>query len=274
MSAADLVRLASRYNLARLMEREDFRSRFRDNAPIAVHELLYPLIQAYDSVALRADVELGGTDQIFNLLVGREIQRTYEQAPQIVMTLPLLVGTDAHLEEGRIVGEKMSKSLGNYIGIHEPPEQIYGKLLAISDPLMWHYTALLSFRSNAEIESLRGDPLGAKRALARELVARFHGAEAATSAEQAFVRRFSKGELPEQVSEVSLVAQSSLALPNALKEAGLVPSTSDARRAIMQGGVKVDGEKITSLEHMLPCPGTYLLQKGKLGICRLTLRRE
>jgi len=272
MSAADLVRLASHYNLARLMEREDFRSRYQNNEPVSVHELLYPLVQAYDSVALQADVELGGTDQIFNLLVGREIQRDYGQPPQVVMTLPLLVGTDARLEDGSLVGDKMSKSLGNYIGINEPPESIFGKVMSISDPLMWHYTELLSRRTNEELASLKGDPLRAKKELGQELVARFYSAEVAAEVRTAFERRFSQHQLPDEIPEVTLVAPpEGLPLPSALKEAGLVSTTSDARRNITQGAVKVDGEKVTAVERVLATPGCYLLQKGKLGICRLRL---
>ncbi|MDY0062004.1 MAG: tyrosine--tRNA ligase [Myxococcota bacterium] len=272
MTAADLVRLASHYNLARLMEREDFRSRYQNNEPVSVHELLYPLVQAYDSVALQADVELGGTDQIFNLLVGREIQRDYGQPPQVVMTLPLLVGTDARLEDGSLVGDKMSKSLGNYIGINEPPESIFGKVMSISDPLMWHYTELLSRRTNEELASLKGDPLRAKKELGQELVARFYSAEVAAEVRTAFERRFSQHQLPDEIPEVTLVAPpEGLPLPSALKEAGLVSTTSDARRNITQGAVKVDGEKVTAVERVLATPGCYLLQKGKLGICRLRL---
>jgi len=272
MTAADLVRLASHYNLARLMEREDFRSRYQNNEPVSVHELLYPLVQAYDSVALQADVELGGTDQIFNLLVGREIQRDYGQPPQVVMTLPLLVGTDARLEDGSLVGDKMSKSLGNYIGINEPPESIFGKVMSISDPLMWHYTELLSRRTNEELASLKGDPLRAKKELGQELVARFYSAEVAAEVRTAFERRFSQHQLPDEIPEVTLVAPpEGLPLPSALKEAGLVSTTSDARRNIQQGAVKVDGEKVTAVERVLATPGCYLLQKGKLGICRLRL---
>jgi tyrosyl-tRNA synthetase len=255
------------------MERDDFRTRYQNNEPISVHELLYPLVQAYDSVALRADVEMGGQDQIFNLLVGREIQRDYGQRPQIAITVPLLVGTDARLEEGKLVGDKMSKSMGNYVGINEPPEQIFGKLMAVSDPLMWHYTELLSFRSNTEIEALRDDPMAAKKALAHELVARFHGSIAGDEALAAFTRRFSEHRLPDEIPEKTATAPvEGLPLPNALKEAGLVPTTSQARRDLQQGAVRVDGEKITSVDHVLPVGGPYLLQKGKLGICKLTLR--
>ncbi len=276
MSAADMIRLASRYNLARLMEREDFRSRYKANEPISVHELLYPLIQAYDSVALQADVELGGTDQIFNLLVGREMQRAHGQRPQVVMTVPLLVGIDARQDEqGNIVGDKMSKSLGNYVGIDEPPDQIFGKIMSISDPVMWHYTELLSRRSTAQIEALRGDPMRAKIELAKELVARFYSQEEADAAEARFRKRFSRKELPDDIPEVTLeLDQDALPLPNALKAAGLVKSTSEARRNIKQGAVRVDRERVRDLDHTLRVPGRYLIQKGKLGIRYLNLTRS
>lgn len=272
LGAAALVQLASQYNLARLMEREDFRSRFANNLPISVHELLYPLIQAYDSVALRADVELGGTDQVFNLLVGREIQRAYGQKPQIVMTVPLLVGTSSHLEDGRIVGDKMSKSLGNYIGIDEPAAEIFGKVMSISDPVMWHYYELLSTRPTEDLEALRQRPRDAKVALGRELVTRYHGAGAAEQAATAFARRFVRGELPADIPEVTLQAPAEgLPLPNALQQAGLVASTSEARRNIRQGAVRVDGQRVSDMNHLLYAPGRVLLQKGKRGICYVTL---
>ncbi len=271
MTAADMVRLAGRYTLARLMEREDFRRRFSENAPISVHELLYPLVQAYDSVALQADVELGGHDQIFNLLVGREIQRAYGQRPQIVMTVPLLVGTDARLEDGKIVGDKMSKSMNNYIGIDEPPEQIFGKIMSVSDPLMWHYFELLSRRSNAEIEALRESPRDAKVALGRELVARYWSAEAADAAVQGFEQRFARKELPDEIPEHRLPAAAPVPLPTALKEMGLAKSTSEARRNIQQGAVRVDDARIVDVDHCLASPGRYLIRKGKLGLAYLVL---
>jgi len=272
LSAAGLVQLASQYNLARLMEREDFRSRFANNQPISVHELLYPLVQAYDSVALEADVELGGTDQVFNLLVGREIQRAYGQRPQVVMTVPLLVGTDARLEDGKIVGDKMSKSLGNYIGIDDAAGEIFGKIMSVSDPVMWHYYELLSTQRSEAIETLKGRPRDAKVALGRELVSRYHGAEAADRAARAFASRFARGELPADIPEVALQAPpEGLPLPNALKLAGLVRSTSEARRNIKQGAVRVDGQRIKALDHLLAAPGRYLLQKGKRGICYAVL---
>lgn len=271
LGAADMIHLASLYSLARMMERDDFRSRYRDNAPISIHELLYPLIQAYDSVALAADVEIGGTDQIFNLLVGRDIQRSYGQQPQVVLTTPLLVGTDARLEHGELVGDKMSKSLGNYIGINEPPDEIFGKIMSISDPLMWHYTDLLSRRSNEEIEALRTNPLQAKRALGRELVSRFYSEEAAEHAAHSFFRRFSNRDLPDDIPEHTILVSKDHPLPNALRDAGLVKSTSEARRNIQQGAVRVDGDRVRDTDHMLVVPGLYLLQKGKRSICYLQL---
>lgn len=272
MTGADLIRLAARYNLARLMERDDFRKRYQGNQPIAVHELLYPLVQGYDSVALKADVELGGTDQIFNLLVGRELQRQVKQPQQTVMTVPLLVGTDAKLEDGEFVGDKMSKSTGNYIGIDEPPNEMYGKVMALSDDLMWHYAELLSERSNDELEALKGKPLEAKKALGREFVTLFHSAQAAEAASDAFHRRFANKELPDEIPEVSATppADRPYQIPNALVDAGLVKSTNVGRQVVKAGAVKIDGEKCTDLRRVLE-PGRYLLQKGKRGIAYLTV---
>lgn len=241
--AADLIQLAAKHTVARMLERDDFSKRYKSNQPIAIHEFLYPLIQGYDSVALKADVELGGTDQKFNLLVGRELQKHYGQKPQTIITMPLLVGLDGV--------QKMSKSLGNYIGINDEPNDMFGKTMSISDDLMWRYFELLSFRPLTEIEEMKQrvtageNPRNSKVKLALELVERFHGKEAADRAESEFVNRFQKGALPEHIEEVSVEsAGESIFIANLLKEAGLVASTSEALRMIKQGAVRINGEKV------------------------------
>ena len=243
MSAADLIQLAARQTVARMLERDDFSKRYRSGQPIAIHEFLYPLIQGYDSVALKADVELGGTDQKFNLLMGRELQKQYGQPPQVVITMPLLEGLDGV--------NKMSKSLGNYVGIHEPPEEMFGKLMSISDELMWRYFDLLSFRPMADIERLKQEvaagrnPRDVKFELAEEIVARFHDRAAAERARQAFIARFQKGALPDELPEVALApGDEGMPLPRLLKEAGLVASTSEGIRMIRQGAVRINGDRV------------------------------
>ena len=242
LGAAGLIKLAAKYTLARLLERDDFSKRFRDNTPIAMHELLYPLMQGYDSVALRSDIELGGTDQKFNLLVGRELQRHYGQEPQCVLTMPLLEGLDGV--------EKMSKSKNNYIGITEPPDEMFGKVMSISDELMWRWYDLVSARGNDEIAAFKREaaegrnPRDIKVLLAKEIVARFHSARAADAAEQAFNERFRAGAAPDDMPELTLAGEAAggLGIAAVLKQAGLAPSTSEAVRNLEQGGVKVDGD--------------------------------
>ena len=270
MDAADLIQLAARHTVARMLEREDFDKRYRSGQPIAIHEFLYPLIQGYDSVALKADVELGGTDQKFNLLVGRELQRQYGQPQQVVLMMPILEGLDGV--------QKMSKSLGNYVGIDEPPGEMFGKLMSISDELMWRYFELLSFRPMTEIEALRRavaegrNPRDVKFELAREIVARFHDVVAAERAQAEFVARFQKGVLPEELPEVRLEApEEGLPLPNLLKSAGLVSSTSEGLRMIRQGAVRLDGERVSDTGRSLP-PGTeVVVQVGKRRFARVFL---
>jgi len=273
------VRLAAHWPLARMLERDDFKTRFREGKSISMHELLYPLFQGYDSVALKADVELGSTDQLFNLLVGRTLMREYGQEGQVIMTGPILEGIDARLEDGRIVGDKMSKSLDNYVGIAEPPEQMFGKLMSISDDLMWRYAELLSNRPLAEIQADRTrvasgalHPKEVKVALAKELVTRFHGADAASRAAEEFERRFSRRELDAEKLPEKVVENGGKPIPlvRALTEAQLTASTSEARRLITQGAVKVNGEKVSDLKAELPV-GTQVVQVGKLRAARLTV---
>ena len=274
------VRLAAHWPLARMLERDDFKTRFREGKSISMHELLYPLFQGYDSVALKADVELGSTDQLFNLLVGRTLMREYGQEGQVILTGPILEGLDARLENGRIVGDKMSKSLDNYVGIAEPPGEMFGKLMSISDDLMWRYAELLSGRPLPEVQADRAKvasgalhPKDVKVALAKELVARFHGPDAATRAAEEFERRFSRRELDaDSLPEKSVDGGGKpVLLVRALTEAQLTASTSDARRLITQGAVKVGGEKVSDLKAELPV-GTHVVQVGKLRAARLTVR--
>jgi len=274
-----LVRLAARWPLARMLEREDFKTRFREGKSIALHELLYPLLQGYDSVALKADIELGSSDQLFNLLVGRTLMRELGMEPQVILTGPILEGLDAKLEGGRIVGEKMSKSLDNYVGVAEPPESIFGKLMSISDDLMWRYLELLSGKSLQEVASMKAQvaqetlhPKDVKVAFASEMVARFHGPEAAKRAAEDFDSRFSKKQLDVESlpkKEVRLPAgTSTLPLVRALVDAELVSSTSDGRRLISQGAVRLDTARVTDVKAELG-PGDYLVQVGKLRAARL-----
>ncbi|MEW6688045.1 MAG: tyrosine--tRNA ligase [Pseudomonadota bacterium] len=267
LGAEGMIRLSARYTVARLLERDDFRNRFRNNQPIAVHELLYPLMQGYDSVAMKADVELGGTDQKFNLLVGRELQRHYGQEPQCILTLPLLEGLDGQ--------EKMSKSLGNYVGITEPPREMFGKLMSISDERMWRYIELLSFASSEAIrlwkrEAREGrNPREIKVLFAKEIVARFHGKAAAQRAEAEFEERHRHGKVPENLEEVSLPG-GGLTTTKILKLAGLAPSASEANRLIEQGGVKFNGERVSDRAKVF-APGTYVVQVGKLKARRVRI---
>jgi tyrosyl-tRNA synthetase len=273
MSFADVVRLASRHTVARMLERDDFRKRYTGNTPISIHEFLYPLAQGYDSVALQCDIELGSSDQLFNLLVGRALMHQYGQVPQIVLTGPILEGLDAKLDPvtGKIAGDKMSKSLGNYVGVAEAPEEQFGKVMSVTDDLMWRYYELLSARSTAEIAALRaGHPKAAKVALAKEIVARFHGADAAGSAEAHFEQVHARRETPEDVQEValSLGGQPSLPLAAALADAKLASSRSEARRLVAQGGVTVNGERASDPQAALSA-GEYLVKVGKRHFAKL-----
>jgi len=266
LGARGMIGLASRYTVARMMERDDFTKRFKNGTPISVHEFLYPLMQGYDSVALKADLELGGTDQKFNLLVGRELQKDYGQEPQCILTMPLLEGLDGV--------EKMSKSKNNYIGITEAPNMMFGKLMSISDEMMWRYYELLSFRSLDELAQLKAqveggkNPRDAKVALAQEIVARFHSAQAAESALADFVNR-SRGGIPDEVPEVALTG-APLGVAHLLKQAGLCASTSEAMRMIDQGGVRLDGAVVSDKALKIDA-GTFVLQVGKRKFARVTL---
>jgi len=262
MTAAGLIQLAAKHTVARMLERDDFSKRYKGGQPIAIHEFLYPLVQGYDSVALKADVELGGTDQKFNLLVGRQLQEQYGQEPQVVMTMPLLEGLDGV--------NKMSKSMGNYVGITDPSDEMFGKLMSISDELMWKYFDLLSFRSNAELRSLKEqavagrNPRDIKFELAKEIVARFHSQEAADAALAQFVSRFQRGQLPEDLQQISIdTAGAGIGLANLLKQIEFAAGTSAANRLIEQGAVKVDGEKVTDIKTKLSAGVAYVVQAGK-----------
>ncbi|HXH01765.1 MAG TPA: tyrosine--tRNA ligase [Candidatus Competibacteraceae bacterium] len=268
LGAEGMIRLAARYTVARMLERDDFAKRYAEQRPIAIHEFLYPLVQGYDSVAMRADVELGGTDQKFNLLVGRELQKHYGQPPQIVLTMPILEGVDGM--------QKMSKSLGNYIGIQEPPDEMFGKLMSISDTLMWRYFELLSFRSMSEIEGLKRavdegmNPRDVKFQLGEELVARFHDAAAAQRAKENFIARFQKGALPEDMPEIHVQSQDGvIAVANLLKEAGLTTSTSEALRMIDQGAVRIDNERVEDKSLQLKAGSVLICQVGKRRFARV-----
>jgi tyrosyl-tRNA synthetase len=267
LGAEGMIRLASHYTLARLLERDDFSKRYKSGQAIAVHELLYPLMQGYDSVAMKADVELGGTDQKFNLLVGRELQRHYGQEPQCILTMPLLEGTDGV--------EKMSKSLGNYIGIAEPAKEIFGKLMRISDELMWRYMELLSFQDIKAIHTKKAavvggaNPRDVKFEFAKEIVERFHGKSAAEAAAEEFNARFRDRALPTDIPERTL--KGPMVSTQVLKQAGLVNSSSEADRLMAQGGVKVNGERLVDRKMMFATGETYLVQVGKLKITRIKM---
>ena len=268
LGADGMIKLASRYTVARMLERDDFAQRYRSGQPIAIHEFLYPLAQGYDSVALKADVELGGTDQKFNLLVGRELQRHYGQEPQCILTLPLLEGLDGV--------NKMSKSLDNYVGLTDPPNEMFGKLMSISDELMWRYYELLSFRSEGDISKLKAEcaggrnPRDAKVAFAQEIVARFHSQAAAEHAQAEFEARFRGGALPEDMPEVTLhSAGAGLPIAQLAKQAGIVDSTSEALRLIAQRGLKVDGDVVTDKSLVIRAGGTVVVQAGKRKFARV-----
>ena len=271
LGAAGMIQLAAKHTVARMLERDDFSKRYRAGQSIAIHEFLYPLVQGYDSVALRSDVELGGTDQKFNLLVGRQLQEAYGQEPQVVITMPLLEGLDGV--------NKMSKSMGNYIGIAEPADDMFGKVMSISDDLMWRWFDLLSFRPNAELAALREqvaggrNPRDVKFELGVEIVDRFHGAGAGARARDAFIARFQQGALPEDLVEVTLDGgPEGLGIAQLLKAAGLVPSTSDAFRQLKQGAVKVDGEKVEDGALKFAAGTTAVFQVGKRRLARVTVR--
>jgi tyrosyl-tRNA synthetase len=270
ISSAELVEIASNQTVARMLERDDFQKRYKQEQPIAIHEFLYPLIQAYDSVALRADVELGGTDQKFNLLLGRQLQQSYGLEPQVVITMPLLEGTDGI--------HKMSKSLNNFIGINEPANQMFGKIMGISDDLMWRYFELLSFKELSEISNLREstlngrNPRDVKFELASELVARFHSQKQSRDSHDAFVRQFSKGLIPEDVPECQVESKDGLcSLVSTMKEIGLCASTSEARRLITQGAVKLDGQVVENIGCNLLANTETLIQVGKRRFGRVTV---
>ena len=270
LGAEGLIKLAANYNLARILEREDFNTRYKNNQSIAIHEFLYPLIQAYDSIALEADVELGGTDQKFNLLVGREMQRAFDQVPQAVITVPILEGLDGV--------KKMSKSLDNYVGIDEAPDEMFGKIMSISDDLMWRWFDLLSFRSNQEIAGLKKEqkagknPRDIKILLAKELIERFHSAKDAQSAEEAFINRFQKGIIPSDIEEVSIsIEGNEIPLPNLLKDVELVSSTSEAMRMIKQGAVKIDDSKTEDPKTVIKKNTSGVFQVGKRKIKKVAI---
>ena len=270
MNAAGLVKLASHHTVARMLERDDFKKRYEGGQPISIHEFLYPIVQGYDSVALKADIELGGTDQKFNLLVGRQLQQDYGQEPQVVMTTPLLEGLDGV--------QKMSKSLGNYVGITEPPGEMFGKLMSISDDLMWRYFEVLSFRSLDDIEGLRTrvddgmNPRDVKFELAMEIVARFHDDAAAEAAKQAFISRFREGAMPDDMPELTLEAEGgTLGIAHLLKGAGLVSSTSEAFRMIKQGAVRIDGERVEDRSMTIDAGSTNVYQVGRRRFARVSL---
>ena len=271
LGAAGMIRLASQYTVARMLERDDFHKRYTGHLPISVHELLYPLMQGYDSVALKSDIELGGTDQKFNLLVGRELQKSAGQEPQCVLTMPLLEGLDG--------SDKMSKSKGNYVGINEAPDEMFGKLMSISDELMWRYYLLLSFRPMGEVSALRREceagrnPRDAKVALAQEIVARFHSKADAERALASFEARFRGGAMPDTMPEMTIeTAGAGIAIANLAKQAGVVDSTSDALRLIAGKGLKLDGEVVADKGATVPAGATVVVQAGKRRFARVTVR--
>ncbi|HUP96285.1 MAG TPA: tyrosine--tRNA ligase [Usitatibacter sp.] len=272
LGAAGIVKLAGRWTVARMLERDDFSKRFADQKPISIHEFLYPLVQGYDSVAMKADVELGGTDQKFNLLVGRELQKDYGQEPQVILTMPLLEGLDGV--------NKMSKSLGNYVGVDEPPNEMFGKLMSVSDELMWRYVELLSFADLDTIASWKrgiergGNPREVKVRFAQEIVERFHGRGAGETALEDFESRFRHGGVPEDLPEQFLeVPGDGAPIGQILKLSGVCPSTSDAQRMLDQGGVRVNGEKVSDKALKLVPGNTYVLQVGKRKFAKVTLRQ-
>lgn len=271
MDAAGLIRLAANHTVARMLERDDFAKRYASGQPISIHEFLYPIVQGYDSVALKADVELGGTDQKFNLLVGRQLQQAYGQEPQVVLTMPLLEGLDGV--------QKMSKTLGNYVGITEAPGEMFGKLMSVSDDLMWRYFELLSFRSLDALAALKRrvadgmNPRDAKFELASEIVERFHGPAAASAAREEFVARFREGAMPDEMPELTLAGENGrLGIAHLLKRAGLVSSTSEAFRMIRQGAVRIDGVRVDDRALEISAGTTHVYQVGKRKFSRVSLR--
>ncbi|MEJ1376824.1 MAG: tyrosine--tRNA ligase [Candidatus Sedimenticola sp. (ex Thyasira tokunagai)] len=270
MNSADMIQLAARHTVARMLERDDFSKRYKGGQSISIHEFLYPLVQGYDSVAMKADVELGGTDQKFNLLVGRQLQESYGQEPQVALTMPILEGLDGV--------QKMSKSLDNYIGIADAPDEMFGKVMSISDDLMWRYYELLSFRTMTEIGALTKqveegfNPRDVKVLLAEELVERFHSRDAAVKANENFVARFRKGVMPDNIEEKLLtVGGEGLPIANLLKDAGLVSSTSEALRMLKQGAVKIDGERVESRDQICGVGTTHIYQVGKRRFAKVSL---
>ena len=270
MGSAELIQLASRHTVARMLERDDFSKRYGSGQPIAIHEFLYPLIQGYDSVAMKADVELGGTDQKFNLLVGRQLQESFGQKPQTVLTMPILEGLDGV--------QKMSKSLNNYVGINDAPDEMFGKLMSISDELMWRYFELLSFRPMNEIDGFKCEieqgknPRDVKFLLAEEIIARFHDSAAATRARESFIARFQKGAMPEDMPELTLSADAeTMPIANLLQKAGLVQSTSEAMRMIQQGAVRIDGERVEDKKLEICVGAVHVFQVGKRRFARVSV---
>lgn len=270
MSSTDIISLAAKQTVARMMERDDFKKRYQAEQSIAIHEFLYPLIQGWDSVELKSDVEIGGTDQKFNLLMGRELQKEQGQEPQVVIMMPILEGLDGV--------QKMSKSLDNYIGINERPEEMFGKIMSISDDLMWRYFELLSFRSLQDIANLKEqvaagkNPRDVKFELAEELISRFHDPQAAKAAKQNFIDQFQKGQIPTDIEQQTLrTTKGHIPLPNLLKDAGLCASTSEAMRMIDQGAVRIDGEKIADKKHQLPAGSNFVYQVGKRKFAKVLL---
>ena len=267
LGSVGMIRLASRYTVARMLERDDFEARYKNNQPIAIHEFLYPLSQGYDSVALKCDVEMGGTDQKFNLHVGRHLQQHYGQPPQVIITLPLLEGLDGV--------QKMSKSMDNYVGITEPPEEMFGKLMSTSDELMWRYFDLLSFRSNEELDSLKSEvkggrnPRDVKFLLCEEIIERFHDREAAVAARESFIAQYQQGQMPEDIPEKTLeTGGDGIGIAAALSQCGLTSSNSEAFRMIQQGGVRIDGEKVSDRSLRLEAGFEGILQVGKRKFCK------
>lgn len=272
LGTTGVIKLAAKYTVARMLERDEFKKRYSNNEPIAVHEFLYPLMQGYDSVAMQADVEIGGTDQKFNLLVGRELQKHYGQTPQIVITMPLLEGLDGV--------QKMSKSLNNYIGITEPAKEIFGKVMSISDDLMWRYFDLVSDKTPKEIERLKTEvgsglnPRDVKFVLAEEIISRFHSRQDAELAKAAFIAQFQKGAMPQDIPEIAIQVDMEIALPNLLKQAGLVPSVTEGGRMIDAGAVRIDGEKIADKATKIAAGTLHVYQVGKRKFAKIQLDAE
>ena len=280
MTSSDMIRLTAQMTVARMLERDDFSKRFKGGQPIGIHEFLYPLVQGYDSVALESDVELGGTDQLFNMLVGRELQRHHGQKPQVVITAPLIEGTDASFVDGAIVGQKMSKSLGNYVGITEEPNEQYGKMMSVCDPMMWRFYELTSGLPLEDIAALRASvdsgethPMDAKKALARRIVELYHGVEAGVAAQENFETRFSQREIPTDLKSVAIASgdDGTIGLVQVIRGAELASSGKEARRSCEQGAVKIDGEKISDPNHRLSKGEEVVVQVGRRKMARITI---